>query len=345
MSQRPKPLPSIEYPRRVQLAHTPTPLQALPRASRKWGRGKRLWIKRDDLTGSTLSGNKVRKLEFIAAHAQDQGYDTLITCGGIQSNHCRATAFVGAQLGLKVHLLLRGKAPEDPDGNYLLDQLAGAQISCYGTRDYFRDIDALFTQWQDHYAAAGHKALAVPTGGSDGLGVWGYVRACEELKQDFNEHGITQAHLVSATGSGGTQAGLTAGAALHGLPATVWGVAVSDDEQYFMRKVDEDIDDWRRRYPQAPVFDYQTRVIDGYVAPGYGRANPEVFTLIAELAALEGIVLDPVYTGKAFQAMLQEIAAGRFESADDIVFVHTGGLFGLFPQRQALPQGAPADQH
>lgn len=122
---------ALAYPRKIDLAQTPTPLQHLERASAIWGRGHRLWVKRDDLTGSTLSGNKVRKLEFIAAHAIDNGCDTLITCGGLQSNHCRATAFVGAQLGLNVHLLLRGEPPSNAEGNLFLDYLAGAKVSCY----------------------------------------------------------------------------------------------------------------------------------------------------------------------------------------------------------------------
>ena len=134
----------LSYPRRIDLARVPTPLQYLERASKQWGGGHRLWVKRDDLTGCTLSGNKVRKLEFITAHALDNGYDTLITCGGLQSNHCRATAFAGAQLGLKVHLLLRGDAPEDREGNLLLDHLAGATVSCYPKRQYVAEIDSLF---------------------------------------------------------------------------------------------------------------------------------------------------------------------------------------------------------
>ena len=234
-------------------------------------------------------------------------------------------------------MLLRGRTPDDADGNYLLDQLAGATISCCGAREYLGDLDGLFHQWQAHYASEGRKALAVPTGGSDGIGVWGYVRACEELKQDFLAQGINRAHIVSASGSGGTQAGLTAGVALHGLPATVWGVAVSDDEAYFQKKVQDDLADWRQRYPGVPAFDASIRVLDDYVAPGYGRARPEVFELITTLARLEGVVLDPVYTGKAFHGMVTELAGGRFEGADDLVFVHTGGIFGLFPQRAQLP--------
>jgi D-cysteine desulfhydrase len=327
----------LSYPRRISLARTPTPLQALDRASARWGKGHRLWIKRDDLTGCTLSGNKVRKLEFITAHAIDEGCDTLITCGGLQSNHCRATAFAGAQLGLSVHLLLRGEEPAERDGNLLLDHLAGATVSCYPKRQYVAEIDALFLHWQQHYADLGRKALIVPTGGSDGIGAWGYIAACEELQADFHASGIERAHIVTASGSGGTQCGLTLGAALHDLPATVWGVNVCDDEQYFLDKVAADTADWRHRYPGVPATNSQTRVIDGYVGQGYGIASPQVFALIAELAALEGVVLDPVYTGKAFAGMLAEIDAGRFQGCRDIVFMHTGGIFGLFPQRAGLP--------
>jgi len=335
----------FHYPRRIDLARTPTPLQYLERASDRWGRGHRLWVKRDDLTGCVLSGNKVRKLEFITAHALDNGYDTLITCGGLQSNHCRATAFAGARLGLAVHLLLRGEAPPAADGNLLLDQLAGATVNCYPKRQYVAEIDALFRQWQAHYASLGRKALAIPTGGSDGIGAWGYIAACEELAADFAAHGIARAHLVTASGSGGTQAGLTLGAALHRLPAMVWGINVCDDAQYFLDKVAADAADWRLRYPGVPEVELTPRVIDGYVGQGYGIADEGVFRLIAELAALEGLVLDPVYTGKAFGGMLAEIEAGRFEGCRDIVFVHTGGIFGLFPQRDGFGgqgEGSPA---
>ena len=327
---------TLHYPRRNRLAHTPTPLQYLQRASERWGRGQRLWIKRDDLTGCTLSGNKVRKLEFITAYAQDNGYDTLITCGGIQSNHCRATAFAGAQLGLSVHLLLRGEAPDEPEGNLLLDHLAGAQVSCYPPRQYRREIDHLFTQWQAYYAEQGRSALAIPTGGSDGLGIWGYLAASEELAHDLATQGIARAHVVTATGSGGTQAGLTLGAALGTLPATIWGVNVCDDEQYFLDKVAQDVNQWRQCNPQVPEATLDTRVLDGYVGEGYGIADSRVFDLIAELARLEGVVLDPVYTGKAFAGMLAEIKAGRFDDCRDIVFVHTGGIFGVFPQRRSF---------
>jgi len=327
---------ALVYPRKTDLAQTPTPLQYLERASLRWGGGHRLWVKRDDLTGCTLSGNKVRKLEFITAHAIDNGYDTLITCGGLQSNHCRATALAGAQLGLQVHLLLRGEEPADREGNLLLDYLAGAAVNCYPLKQYLGELDALFAYWTQHYAAQGRKALVVPTGGSDGIGAWGYIAACEELARDFREAGIEQAHIVTATGSGGTQTGLTLGVALHDLPATVWGVNVCDDEDYFLNKVASDTAQWRQRYPGVPAVDITPRVLDGHVGKGYAIADSSIFELIAELSRLEGLVLDPVYTGKAFAGMVKEIAAGQFAGCRDIVFVHTGGIFGLFPQRQGL---------
>lgn len=326
----------LTYPRRIDLACTPTPMQYMARATKEWGGEHRLWIKRDDLTGSLLSGNKVRKLEFIAAHAIDNGYDTLITCGGLQSNHCRATALVGAQLGLKVHLVLRGEKPSEKDGNYLLDYLAGARVDCYPARDYFKNLESIFENLRDNYAENGHKALLIPTGGSDGIGAWGYIAACEELAADFLGAGISRAHIVTASGSGGTQAGLTLGSVIHELPATVWGVNVCDDEQYFLDKVAADVCDWQGRYPGVPECELHPRVLDGYVGPGYGVAEPKIFDLIAQLARLEGIVLDPVYTAKAFHGMVNEIGKGTFSGVQDIVFMHTGGIFGIFSQRDGF---------
>jgi D-cysteine desulfhydrase len=326
----------FNYPRKIDLACTPTPLQHLSRASKQWGRGHRIWIKRDDLTGSTLSGNKVRKLEFITACAIDNGYDMLITIGGVQSNHCRATAFAGAQLGLPVHLILRGEAPADTDGNYLLDHLAGAKVSCYSSRQYLREHEQIFQHWVDHYTALGFKPLLIPIGGSDEVGIWGYIHACEELVTDFQRAAIDQAHIVTATGSGGTQAGLTLGALLHELPATVWGINVCDDEQYFLDKIRDDVSSWCKRYPDVPEVTVQPQVIDGYVGAGYAQASEEVFQIIADLSRMEGVVLDPVYTGKAFAGMLKEIEQGRFADCEDIVFVHTGGIYGVFPQRDGF---------
>jgi D-cysteine desulfhydrase len=324
----------VDFPPRLELARLPTPLQPLSRISESLPTRHRLWVKRDDLTDAAISGNKLRKLEFVTAAARERGCDTLITCGGVQSNHCRATALVGARLGFKVHLILRGEAPADLDGNLLLDHLAGAAVSHYSRSQYVAELPELFAHWQAHYEEQGGSALCIPTGASDGIGIWGYVSAVGEFLSDMSAAGINDADWVCATGSGGTQAGLTLGAALENAPVRVWGINVCDDEAWFLRKVSEDIADCARRYPQIrPLPGIDARVIDGYVGPGYGKAEAEIFETIARVARLEGLILDPVYTGKAFHGMLSEISKGRFGEEGDIIFVHTGGIFGLFPQR------------
>lgn len=330
----------LTYPPRITLAQTPTPFHALDRLSAQVG-GPRIWIKRDDMTGSAVSGNKIRKLEFTLAKAIAEGCDTIITAGGVQSNHCRTTALLCAQLGLQCHLILRGAPESEVDGNLLLDRLAGAEISFYDNVEYTRREREIYQEIQAHYAQQGRKAFAVPIGASDGHGLWGYIAAAEELKADFAAAGIQPKHIVSATGSGGTQGGLTAGAELFELGATVWGINVCDDEAYFLNKVASDLQHWQENYrecidPALNVSQLSINVIDGYVGQGYARASDEVFQLIRQLAAQEGIVLDPVYTAKAFFGLIEEIKRGRFSDTEDIVFVHTGGLFGLFPQRQQL---------
>ncbi|MEE8058432.1 MAG: D-cysteine desulfhydrase family protein [Pseudomonadales bacterium] len=329
----------ITFPPRLKLAQTPTPLLPLDRVSKKMA-GPRIWVKRDDMTGGAVSGNKIRKLEFTLAKAIAEGCDTIITCGGVQSNHCRTTALLCAQLGLNCHLILRGE-DEAPDGNLLLDRLVGAELSFYSNAEYQRRSDEIYQQWIQHYADKGKQAFAVPVGASDGNGLWGYIAACEELKEDFARERIKPKHIVSATGSGGTQGGLTAGNVLFGLGATVWGINVCDDEAYFLNKVHGDLTQWRQWYAPLidPKFDVESlsiNVIDGYVGPGYAQATPEVFDTIKMVAELEGLILDPVYTGKGFYGLLDQIKQGRFDAADDIVFIHTGGIFGLFPQREQL---------
>jgi D-cysteine desulfhydrase len=330
---------AITFPPRIPLAQLPTPLQALDRLSNELN-GPRIWVKRDDLTGCAVSGNKIRKLEFTLARALEQNCDTLITCGGIQSNHCRATALLGAQLGLRVHLILR-KDGEDavleniPDGNWFLDCLAGAQISMYDKKEYQLGLPELFTRWCNHYLDQGAKPYTIPTGASDGTGVWGYINCVAELIADFKAAGIKPGAVIHATGSGGTQAGLTAGAELYDLKPQVIGIAVCDSVDYFQNKVQSDIKQWQNRY-EVPFTLDKTKIIvdDRYIGPGYAQATPEIYTVIRQLAALEGLVLDPVYTGKAFCGMLDKIRRGEFDAASDIVFIHTGGIFGLMADRK-----------
>ncbi len=324
------------FPRRLTLGQLPTPLHRLYRAENRWGKGHRLWIKRDDLTGCLLTGNKVRKLEFIAAHALDNEFDTLLTCGAVQSNHCRATALVGAQLGLAVHLVLAGQSEDRPKGNLLLNQLSGAKISYYEKSEYKKNLDSILLEWEEYYTKNESRALVIPTGGSDGLGIWGYIRAAQELSEDFKRENIEKAHVVCATGSGGTQAGLLIGSELFDCSSTVWGVNVSDDADYFVRKIISDVDDLKSRSSSFNHIHPEPRIIDGYVGGGYGKANSIIYQLISELASLEGIILDPVYTGKAFHGMITEIAKGRFSGSTDIIFIHTGGIFGYLANTEEV---------
>ena len=331
----------IKYPPRLDLARIPTPLQLLSRASDKWGAGKRLWMKRDDLTGSALTGNKIRKLEFIAAHALERGFKTLVTCGGVQSNHCRATALVAAQLGLGCHLVLRADdGPEQNTGNFLLDQLAGATFEILSAKEWTSQLKAIYARLQSEFAEAGRPALMIPTGGSDSLGVWGYIAATEELRGDLNEHGIQRAALTLATGSAGTQTGLTAGVAMFDLPLDVVAYAVCDDSDWFDRRVARDWQASLARWPQLPRIELLPKTRDHSVGPGYGLADAPVYELIAELARLEGVVLDPVYTGKAFHGLLADLREDYYRDVDDIIFVHTGGVFGLFAHEPQLMSAA-----
>lgn len=334
----------ITYPHKLDLAQTPTPFYLLERLSAQYKNigGPRIWIKRDDLTGSATSGNKIRKLEFLLADALAHGCDTVITSGGVQSNHCRAVAILGAQLGLKVHLLLRSDTEPQAVGNLLLDHLAGATISHYSPRE-FKRLDSLFKNWDDHYLQQGSKAYQIPTGGSNGVGIWGYIKAAEELAGDFARHRLKPQAIVHASGSGGTQAGLMLGCHLLGMDTPVKGYAVCDNSAYFSREITADLQDWQDRYPSdLDISALNADTCDAYIGPGYGQADPEVFDFIKQLAALEGILLDPVYTGKAFYGLIEDIKKGIYCSAKgtnkgtDIVFVHTGGLFGLFAQQQYL---------
>lgn len=322
---------SLPRPPRISLGHLPTPFHLLERISDDLG-GPRIWLKRDDLSGLLMTGNKVRKLEFLVAQAMEEGCDTLITCGGIQSNHCRATASAAVRLGLEVCLILREDTEPTREGNLFLDHLLGSRIVSVSKQRFLTELPKLVEECCDFYIKRGRRPFVIPLGGSDETGLWGYCAAVQELRDDFEKNGIDPSHIVAATGSGGTQAGLIAGAAIHGLSASVLGMAVCDDAAYFQRKVRSDLEAWVERYEIPMDIDaLQIETNDAYVGRGYGLAGPEIYNTISYVARREGILLDPVYTGKAFHGLLQEIRAGRFKDSQDIVFIHTGGLFGLFP--------------
>ncbi|MEM7364830.1 MAG: pyridoxal-phosphate dependent enzyme, partial [Pseudomonadota bacterium] len=232
--------------RRIALARTPTALQFLPRLSEEVGAN--IWIKRDDTTDTVACGNKLRKLEFSVAQALSEDATVLLTNGGVQSNHCRATALVAANLGLQAHLVLRGDPPDSaPDGNLLLDELLGAETTFIDTETW-RRIDEFTAELVADYERTGVTAFAIPTGASDEIGLWGYIRGFEELHNDLLSVGMTPDAIIHATGSGGTQAGLILGAALMGLSTRIVGINVSDNEDYFTRKITDDLYRWHARY-------------------------------------------------------------------------------------------------
>jgi len=297
---------------RLELARRPTPVHRLERLSGMLG--AEVWVKRDDLTGLGLSGNKVRKLEFLMAEATERGCDTVITTGGIQSNHARATAVAARMCGMRPVLLLRGEEPATPDGNLLLDHLLGAELHWCTAEEYGRR-DALMDALAGHARARGARPYVVPEGGSNRLGAQGYVAAAHELLEQIDEPFDV---VVVGLGSGGTAAGLALGPDLGPIRA----IAVCDDRASFVARIRE----IGGAELSAPGTDWD--VLDQYRGPAYGVADLEVWQTIRTVAQTEGLLLDPVYTGKAMHALVSEVRAGRWGGR--VLFWHTGGAFGLF---------------
>jgi len=326
-------------PTRVPLANQPTRMHALRFAV---GNTK-FWLKRDDHTGSELMGNKVRKLEYLMAEASLQEATHVITCGGEQSNHARATAFAATQLGMKSHLILRCDDPANPPaatGNILLDRLVGAQIQ-WITRPAWRDRNRLLAEAAERIRAEGGTPYIVPEGGSNALGSWGYIRAMRELADDLATIASPAAPVtvVYACGSGGTGAGLVMGAKLFRLAdrgIRVAGVNVCDDRDYFINAIMTICNDAEARWQiGANVKPEDIDMVDGHVGLGYAKSRPEELATIRDVCRSDGVVLDPVYTGKAFHGVVTELRKdpNRFGS---VCFIHTGGMFGLFAAPEAL---------
>jgi D-cysteine desulfhydrase len=329
-------------PPRVRLANLPTRGHWLRygQADRPRGGGERfpIWVKRDDHTGSELMGNKVRKLEYLMAEALAEGATHVITCGGEQSNHARATAFAAAQLGLRSILILRTDDPEtppQPTGNILLDRLVGAELQ-WISRPAWRDRNQLLAEAAERVRRAGNRPYVIPEGGSNALGSWGYLRAAHELAADLA--GIASpeqpATIIYACGSAGTGAGLLLGAKLldfAGRGIRVAGVNVCDDRAYFVDAISRICADAEARWQLgADVTEADIDIVDGHVGRGYARSRPEELATIRDVCRSDGIVLDPVYTGKAFHGMLTELAADPARFGATAAFLHTGGVFGLF---------------
>mgnify|MGYP006287646731 CR=1 FL=1 len=325
----------VEYPNRIKMANIPTPLRKAERISRETGVD--IFIKRDDMTGIELSGNKVRKLEFLLAEARDEGADAIVTCGGIQSNHCRATAAACVRLGFKCHLVLRGEKPEAPyDGNLLLDHLLGAQISYQSPDEFRKNLSAGFPGVMEKLRSEGKKPFFFPVGGSVPTGCWGYVRAFDEILDQLRKLNIKRARFVVAVGSGGTHTGLVLGSRLLKRPEFhVTGFNVTSTPEEFRKDnalLFRETAETFHLSVEADEDDFE--LIGDYVGPGYAQPYPELMKTIKKVALTEGVLLDPVYTGKAFHGLLEEIRKGNITAEEPVIFIHTGGVFGLFPQRE-----------
>ncbi len=307
---------------RLTFAHLPTPVEPLPRLSSVLG-GPQLWIKRDDQTGLAFGGNKARKLEFLLAEAKAHGARTLITRGAVQSNHCRQTAAAAAQHGFGCILVLAGHPPEHATGNVLLDMLLGAEIVWAEDRDAGQLLQKTFDDaWSD-----GRRPYLVPYGGSSPTGAAAYAEALSELMaQD-----VPIDRIVFASSSGGTQAGLVAGARIHGFDAHIQGISVDTPSQQLCESVAalaNEVGSLLGNPLELTASDID--VNDGYLGGGYAVIGDLERNAIGLFARNEGILLDPVYTGRAAGGMIDMIEKGEINAEERVLFWHTGGTPALF---------------
>jgi D-cysteine desulfhydrase len=313
---------------RLHFAHLPTPIESLPRLSKTLG-GPRLLIKRDDQTGLAFGGNKTRKLEFLVAEARDWGAKMLITGGALQSNHCRQTAAAAARFGFDCILVLTGDKPEQPSANLLLDQLFGAQAVYAADR---KDRDRILQQTFDHAAEKGMKPYLVPYGGSSPTGALGYAFAVKE----FMEQNVHADWIVFATSSGGTHAGLVLGQRVFGYEAKVLGISIDESEEWLRTHVSELASlaseklGTRIEFTPADVWANAE-----FCRAGYGVLTEPEREAIHLFAKHEGLLLDPVYTGRAAAGMIDLIRKGFFKEDETVLFLHTGGQPALFADEYA----------
>ena len=323
---------------RVSLAHLPTPLEHLPRFSEHLG-GPQIWIKRDDCTGLATGGNKTRKLEWVMGDALHRGADTIITVGALQSNHVRQTAAAACKLGLKCVVLLEHRI-EDPDedyrtsGNVLLDKMFGATLHEYpaGT-----DFPAVMEEHAERIASDGGKPYIVPGGASNVVGALGYVNCALELIEQANTQGLVIDHLVTATGSAGTQAGLVVGLNAMNSSIPLLGIGVgAPKEQQEQKVLDLAVETADYIGASGIVGAWDVVANCDYVGEAYGIPTDAMNEAVLLLARLEGLLFDPVYSGKALAGLIDLVKSGEFGRAKNIVFLHTGGSAALFAYAKQL---------
>jgi D-cysteine desulfhydrase family pyridoxal phosphate-dependent enzyme len=313
------------FPPALPLIPAPTIVEELPRLREALGGGPRLFVKRDDAIGFAFGGNKVRKMAFVAAAAQAQQADTLITCGGVQSNHARVTAITAARLGLRCVLVVNGARPARLSGNALLDDLAGAEVRYVAARE---EREPAMARAADEVRQAGGRPFVIPLGASTPLGAAAFVRAVDELQQQMPTPDV----IVHSTSSGGTQAGLVAGCLLAGLATRVIGISADDPAGALAARIRDLLAGLGTllgvgadRFDAAAV-----EVDDGFVGGGYGVPTPESQQAISLAARTEGIFLDPTYTAKAMAGLTALFRQRAFSDRETVLFWHTGGQVGLF---------------
>lgn len=327
------------FPKRLEIANLPTKIERMNYLSKKLG--KNIYIKRDDQTGLEISGNKVRKLEYTTQEALDTGCSTLITCGGIQSNHARATAAVAKLYGLDCILVLRSNDNPPLEGNYLMDLLLGADVRLIPPESFDGKSQEIMESIASELIQQGKKGYIMPMGASCGIGNFGYLHAMMEIAKQEKELGITFDAVVCTIGSGGTYSGLYLGNEYLNLKKDIIGISISATATYFTEEIKSIMSDSKDICSALEPVNLENIIIyDGYVGGGYAINSPEDFEIIKEIASNEAIILDPVYTGKAMKGMIAEIEKGSFDKYENILFIHTGGLFGVFPKADEMyPQG------
>lgn len=327
------------FPRR-RYTPGPTPIEPLTRLSRELG-GPEIWIKRDDLLGLAGGGNKTRKLEFLVADALAKGFDTLVTTGAIQSNHCRLTAAAAAKEGLKCRLVLEQRVAGSYDvkasGNNLLFDLLGVEAVEVVEAD--ADLAAAMQAIVDKLGKSGRKAYVIPGGGSNALGAVGYAACAQELMGQLFDAQLSIDHIVCASGSAGTHAGLLAG--LVGLNAGIPVIGISvrrprTEQESLVRSLTKDCADVLGTVSPTRR---DVAVLDDWVGPGYSLPSPEMVEAVRMTAALEGVLLDPVYTGKAMAGLIALARGGHWKAGEKVLFLHTGGAPALYVYQDALRAG------
>ncbi len=325
----------IEKLARFPLAQLPTPIEKLPRLSAELA-GPELLIKRDDQTGLAFGGNKTRKLEFLVGDALAQGADTLVTAGAAQSNHCRQTAAAAAKAGLKCELVLNGSNPELPTGNLLLDQLFGVTEHWIERPQRAEKLRQVSEQLRAH----GRKPYVIGVGGSNGVGATGYVVAMIELMEQLRKSGQHVDHILFGTSSGGTQAGIELGARITGFQGKLHGLSIDKNDPEHLEYETEvsRIANECAAFIGSPVrlTKEDIRVVYGYMGEGYGVVGNLERESIRLMARSEGIVLDPVYAGRAFGALVDLIRKRAFKQGEKVLFWHTGGGPALFAYAREL---------